>query len=277
MTDTTKIYVDLASLLDLRQGTLYYLVEDKEKLAKYIQSEEYNFRETDTFPIVNQEEFDKLYKSADIKIIPQSIVTHILVTIQSKLANLGSRNAYYGETKTPEVMLNVYPYKLTEEQSAQLQNMLFVKLNTNTMVTITSMTPQELSPYFIKTSSISAAFIYDIQPWLDAHGDKIENVKLPDTILYFPSLFKEAPTKEDKEKIEKMGFKDIFSYTEYLFSTSVSLNFLPTLFYTNLVTANSYLTKFNEELKDTPLSNKDDDTKYQDIAEKVDAATKKEQ
>ena len=277
MTDTTKIYVDLASLLDLRQGTLYHLVQDKEKLADFIQSEAYNFREADKFSIVDQTEFDALYKSADIKIIPESIVTHILVAIQSKLSNIESRNAYYGEVKKPEVVLNVYPFKLTESQTSQLQNMLFVKLNTNTLVSVVTMKPQELSPYFFKISGVNAAFIYDFRLWMDAHADKLENVKMPDTILYFPSLYKETPSKEDIDKIVKMGFKDIFTYTEYLFSTAVSVNFLPVVFYTNLVTANSYLSKFNDELKETSLSKKEDDEKFKDIAEKVDAATKKEQ
>ena len=276
MSNTSKIYVDLASLLDLRQGTLYQLVQDKEKLADYIQSEEYNFRVTDTFPIVEQAQYDRLYQSASVDIIPHSIVTHILVSLKSKLHNIEMQNTYQGENKTPEILLNVYPYTLTENQSAQLQNMLFIKLASNTLVSVINIPPHELTPYFMTTSGFTAAFIYDFQTWMNHHAQTLEKSKMMNVILYFPSIFKKEPTKEDSEKIIKMGFKDVFSYTEYLFSSVVSLNFLPTVFYTNLVTANSYISKFNDSLKAKGVSKPEDDEKYKDIAEQVDATNLKE-
>ena len=46
----------------------------------------------------------------------------------------------------------------------------------------------------------------------------------------------------------------MFNYTEFLLSSVANINFLPTVFYSNLITASRYLKKFNQELKDTDLT-----------------------
>ncbi len=48
--DTTKIYIDIDSLLDLRQAVLSRLMS-LDQLTTYLQSEDYNFRTLDKFPI----------------------------------------------------------------------------------------------------------------------------------------------------------------------------------------------------------------------------------
>lgn len=253
MKETSKIYVDIESLLDVRQAILYTLCPDQDKLMAYLDSEEYNFRQTDTFSIVDSSTYNKAYQSRSTDILPYSTITHILVSLKTKLANLEKRNIYYGETKTPEVVLNIYPFTLTTEHIDQIQNLLFVKLETNTLVTITSISPLELSPYFIKNGSFTACFIYNFSEWMNFHSKSLETNKLTDTVLYFPAIYVNYDEKE-QEKIVKLGFKDVFNYTEFLLSSVANINFLPTVFYSNLITASRYLKRFNQELKDTDLT-----------------------
>ena len=253
MKETSKIYVDLESLLDIRQAILYTLYPDQDKLMTYLDSEEYNFRQTDTFSIVNSADYDVAYKSRSTDLLPYSTITHTLISLKTKLANLEKRNIYYGETKTPEIVLNIYPFTLTTEQTEQIQNLLFVKLETNTLVTVVSISPLELSPYFIKNGSFTACFIYNFSEWMNFHSKSLEDNKLTDTILYFPAIYVSYDEKE-QEKIVKLGFKDVFNYTEFLLSSVANINFLPTVFYSNLITASRYLKKFNQELKDTDLT-----------------------
>ena len=272
MKDTTKIYVDIESLFDLRQAALFDLYESKEKLGDYLNSESYNFRDCDVFEGVDMDKYKEVYGAKAVGMIPRSVVTYILMTLRSKLANIEKRNTFHNESKVPEILLNVYPFELSESHKEQMQNMLFVKLESETIISVVSMSPKELSPYFMKTSGLTACFIYDFAGWMNAHSGSLEGCKIPEVLLYFPSLYVVKPSEAEVSQITKLGFKDVFSYTEYLMSSVANFNFLPVVFYTNIVTANCYLTKFDDVLKETPLSDEKDDEKYKDFAEQVQQA-----
>ena len=260
MKETSKIYVDIASLLDLRAAILLQFAK-KDELADYLNSEEYNFRPIDEFKLVDKADYDRLNKEKPIDLIPCSVITYILTSLKSKLNNLEKRNNFYNEKKTPEILLNIYPFELNESQANVLQNMLFVKLETNTMVTIIHMSSKEVTPYFIKNSGIITTFMYDFRTWMNEHATALEKNKLNDTIMYFPSLVHEKHDEKELQKITKLGFKDLFGYTEYLFSSVASINFLPVVFYSNLVTASLYVDKFNDVLKDETLSTNTEEEK----------------
>lgn len=253
MKETSKIYVDIESLLDLRAAVLLQLVK-KDELLDYLNSEEYNFRQIDDFSVVNKDDYNRLDQDKPIDLIPCSVVTYILTSLKSKLNNLEKRNNFYNEKKVPEVLLNIYPFELSESQAKALQNMLFMKLETNTMVTIVRMSPKEVTPYFIKNSGVITTFMYSFKAWMNEHSTALEKTKLPDTIMYFPSLYHEKHDEKELQKITKLGFKDLFGYTEYLLSSVANINFLPVVFYSNLVTSSLYVDKFNDVLKDETLS-----------------------
>lgn len=260
MKETSKIYVDIASLLDLRAAVLLQLAK-KDALLEYLNSEEYNFRQIDEFPLVNKVDYDRINTEKPIDLIPCSVVTYILTSLKSKLNNLEKRNNFYNEKKVPEVLLNIYPFELSESQANILQNMLFVKLETNTMVTIIRMSPKEVTPYFIKNSGIITTFMYDFKAWMGEHSAVLEKTKLTDTLMYFPSLYHEKHDEKELQKIIKLGFKDLFGYTEYLLSSVANINFLPVVFYSNLVTASLYVDKFNDVLKDEKLATESEQEK----------------
>lgn len=260
MKETSKIYVDIASLLDLRAAMLLQLMK-KDELATFLNTDEYNLRQIDEFKQVDQAAYQQLRNDMPVDLIPCSVITYILTSLKSKLNNLEKRNSFYNEKKVPEVLLNIYPFELSESQTKVLQNMLFVKLETNTMVTIVRMTPADFTPYFIKNSGIVTAFLYDFSEWMGIHTAALDKVQLTDTIMYFPALGYELVSEQDLKKITKAGFKDVFGYTEYLYSSKVSLNFLPVVFYSNMVTASFYIDKFNDVLKDVSLLPENDEGK----------------
>lgn len=258
MTDTVKTYVDIESLIDLRQGVLYSLIEDKEKLADFILSEEYNFRNIDNFSIVDNKEYKKAYREKDLSILQNSTVTYILTCIKSKLDNLEKRNTFYNEKKTPEVVVNTYPFTLNEKQKEQFQNLLFVKLETNTIISIVNLTPEELTPIFFSSNNFIVAFIYDFTEWMNYNSKTLESMKKQDLMLYFPSISKETVSEEELKKITSLGFKDIFSYTEFLLSSVISINFMPVIFYSNLMIAIAHLSKFDDLYKKKEMELEED-------------------
>lgn len=253
ITDTGRVYVDIESLLDLRSAILSKL-RDKEDLTTYLLSEEYNFRDIDKFPMINQEEYDSINSNKTNDLIPLSLITYIVNTLKTKIENLEKRNNFYNEKKTPEIVLNVHPFKLTEQQKNIIQNLLFIKLKTNTLVTVVDLPIKDISPYFINNSNFISCFIYNFQDWMNHHSSSLEKNKLTDTLLYFPALYSKEPEQKELEQITNLGFKDLFSYTEYLLSSVANINFLPVVFYSNIVTASLYLDKFNDALKKETLS-----------------------
>lgn len=241
------IYVDIESLLDIRQGILHKLVEE-EKLVEYLNSDEYNLRDIDEFSIVNMDDYRRLYNEKPVDILKYSTITYIINVLNSKVVNLEKRNGYYGEKRLPEVLLNIYPFNLDKATIELIQNALFIKLNKKTYVEIISISNKDLSPFFIKNSSMVTCLIYNFQEWISAHADSLREVKLLDTVLYFPSIYYNKGTKEDIQYIKNLGFKDIFSYVEFLIAEYAIINFLPTVFYSNIMTSSLYADQFNKIL-----------------------------
>ena len=255
MKETSKIYVDIASLLDIRQAILTKLMNLTE-VTEFLNSDKYNFRDIDIFP-VDMNLYNEINNNKEVDLLPRSTVTYVANTLKTKILNLEKRNTYYGETKVPEVILNVYPFKLTEEQANSIQNFLFVKLDSKCLITIINKPVEEITPYFIKSLDVVACYIYDFTTWLDKHTDSLNVTKLPDTLFYFPTLYKVKDDTNEIDKIVKMGFKDVFGYLEFMYSSVANINFLPIVFYSNIITSTILIDQVNEELKGTSLGDHD--------------------
>lgn len=256
MSETSKIYVDIESLLDLRQAILSKLMDPK-SLLDFINSEEYNFRNTDNFTNVDMTKYEEIYKSMTIDLLQRSTVTFIVNTIRTKLMNLEKRNALYGESKKPEVFFNIYPFNVTQAQADALQNLLFIKLGKCCLVSIINKPIKEVGPFFIKSMNFTACFIYRVSEWIEQHTDSLNNIKLHDTLIYFPSIYKVEDVDNEIEKIRKLGFRDIFGYVEFLLSSAVNINFLPIVFYNNIVTSSILIDNYNKDLSKTSLGDND--------------------
>lgn len=256
-TGTTPIYVDIESLLDIRQAILSKLI-DPIKLAEFVVSDEYNFRTTDIFKNIDMIKYEKIKQNITVDILPRTTVTYIVNTIGTKIQNFQKRNSYYGESKQPEVLINVHPFNLTEKQAEIIQNLMFIKLGKSCLITLINKPIEEISPFFIKSTNISACFIYDTSNWIEKHIDSLNNIKLPDSLIYFPAIYKVEDNDNEIAKITKLGFKDIFGYIEFLLSSAININFLPILFYSNIISSSIRIDKYNESLAKSSLGENDD-------------------
>jgi len=248
MSNLGKIYIDIESLLDLRQGTLNYLTEDIETVLNLINSDKYNFREIDDFSdLVPIDEFKKIYNNPPLDIIGMSTITYLVNVLKSKIDNLEKRNVFYNEQKKPEIVLNLHPFKLSKEQQDIFVDMFFTKLDTETFISVIYLPIKDISPYFIQSNNFISCFIYNVSEWLDCHLDALRKLKLHDNLIYFPSIYSKKGTEEEIKYIEQLGFKDIFGYLEFLLSDVASINFLPVLFYTNIISATVMIEKYGDK------------------------------
>ncbi len=249
--ETVKIYIDAESLFDIRQGILYKYTKDKDKLLRYLTSEDYNYRMKDSFPLVSDEVYQNELSAIKNDVLEYSTLTHIYQVLLKRLDKFLTVAEFKGQCKVPEIILNVYPFRLNQQQMDHVQNLLFYKLNTDLVVTVVRMEPQEVSPLYFSTSEFNAGFIYNFTQWGNHHIKSLEACKLTNAPFCFAPIQK---NDVDEKLVVKLGFKDMFSYTEFLLSSVIQLNFLPMPFYSNLQVAEHYLKQMGKEVMKRPLS-----------------------
>lgn len=238
---TARIYVDVQSLLDIRQSALIELM-GKEKALEYVTSEAYGFRDLDEFP-VDMEAFRALINDPSGQVFKNATVTYIEVVLRSKLDTLEKRNAFNQTSEMGEIILNIYPYRLSEDQANRLRDALFLKLGKVCKIVVVCESMAVWTPAYMKTMGIYAFISYSFSDWLNAHKDKLETTDLREIQLYFPAIGQKALEKDEIKQFSKLGFKDIFSYMEYILAAATKLSFLPPMFYTNIVTATAHMEK----------------------------------
>ena len=238
---TNKIYVDIQSLLDIRQSVLAQLMGVEETLT-YINTDEYNFRDIDKFP-VDMEAYKNLMDNKDGLALRQATITYIEVVLKSKINSLEKIGGFSDDSIQPEIVLNTYPYQLTREAVGLLQNAVFLKLGQNCHVKVVYDAVSVWSPVFIKQNKVSAAFIYDLTSWMNRHGESLSTQGMKECNIYSPAIGKIELTPAEDKQIKKLGFNDIYAYTEYIMSSACRIQFLPIVFYTNIVTATVLLDK----------------------------------
>ena len=245
-----RILIDLDSLLDVRQGVLSRLMTDDKALADYVSSDAYNFREIDDFSsIANMQQYTAILNSRTKDIISSSTITYLFTVIKKKILDIEKRNIAHNETKRLELLVNVYPFKLSEKEQSTLVDVLFIKLKTEVYIRTIYIPPEQISPTFVRDNDIIELYIYDTHAWLDAQLDNVHKAsfKLHGHKLNFPALYTTRPTEEFTAKLTKHGFKDVFSLLEYLTSAYMAVNFLPVIFYNNVITSKAILDNFNKK------------------------------
>ena len=250
MSDTNKIYVDIQSLLDLRQSVLVALMG--EEALEYVNKEDYYLRVTDNFP-VDLQEMKEMLSTGDVRCLNNTTVTYISTLLTNNLVQMEKLSVFNGDSNRPELLINIYPFKFKDSTVASLKDAIFIKLQHPVLITVVSEPISTWSPSFIKHSGIKQFYCYDTTTWLNNHSSKLEAGDLRECRVYFPSLGHVLPTKHDIRELQKLGFKDIFGYTEFILAPYVKIQFLPVVFYSNLITATMVLDGFNEELVKTQM------------------------
>lgn len=259
MSENNKIYIDIQSLLDVRQSALVGLMGREEALA-YVHKEAYYLRDLDQFPVPAQA-YEELIAHDTVKALSHATITYMLVVLTGRLSQIEKLNVFNNDNAQIELVVNTYPYTLPEGIRVAFRDALFVKLGTPVLITLVNEPLSLWTPSFIKHSGISQFYCYNGGEWMQMHMPMIAGGALKEVRLFFPSLGRAALEKEGLKEIQKLGFRDVFGYTEFIFAPYVKIQFLPTVFYSNLLAASAVLETFNEELKQTPLTPEENNPK----------------
>lgn len=260
MTETKKIYIDIQSLLEIRQSTLIHLL-GRERAVDLIHTRGYYMRDVEDFEGVDMALYQQAVKNPAIA-LKHATVTYLINTLINRLGYMDKLSSFKNEESPTELVVNIFPYSLPEKAVETLRNAIFVKLGIPVLISMVNHSPEVWSPSFIKNSGVVYFYCYDPTEWMGLYGDQLSGGMLRDVQMFFPTIGKVKLDKGELKQVQKAGFKDIFSYTEFLLSPYTRVQFLPSVFYSNLILSTKVLEDFNEELSNRPLTQEEDPSQH---------------
>lgn len=210
------IFVPIDCLLDTRLATLY--VTHKELVPKALDAN-YLGRDEDVFPYVDKETFAKLYAKRDVITLQEALPTRCLGFLKEMVTKLMRSASEEPQEFIPKVIINVYPYKLTNEEVEVLVKTIALKTDKLVDVTAVYMSEEEITPRYCK-SNLCCIFQYDASKWLDVHAQSgaFKNCQIPDITLYMPKI-NHGPRPSD-EKLAELKSMDLDPYKAWEISAS---------------------------------------------------------
>lgn len=225
---TSSIFVELDALLDTRLALLAY--HDEKRLDKVLQSNTYHQRLADSYPGLTIQEFYKLYSQRHKGILKYAIITPIVDLIKSFVYRTLKQAIQSPFQYKPKIIINVYPYQLTEEETNIIIGSLIGLTDGSADIEAVFASYEQIDPSYVK-QHVSIMVLYDYTRWLDIHSAnaKFSKTTCPEVGLIGPKLyFKEYDIKEDHDKA--------FSSIEQLTQPFIALQLMPISFFSMLFT-----------------------------------------
>ena len=225
---TSSIFVELDALLDTRLALLAY--HDEKRLDAVLQSNVYHNRLSDSYPGLSIEEFYQLYNQRHKGILKYAIITPIVDLIKSFVYRTLKQAIHSPFQYKPKIIINVYPYQLTEEETAIIIGSLVGLTDSSADIEAVYASYEQIDPAYIK-QHVSIMVLYEYVRWLDVHSQngKLAKVTCPEVGLIGPKLyFKEYDNKENHEHA--------FSSMEQLTQPFIALQLMPVNYFSMLFT-----------------------------------------
>lgn len=206
--EANAIYVELDCLQDTRIATLAKI--DQELASRTLRNG-YHTRLSDEFDGVSHEDFKRLYQSRDVQTLMLSAPTEIhtlilrLIEIQDKAA-VELNSPYRSERVS--VVVNTYPYQLSEVELTEIGKALVVRLSQQTSVTLVHLSPTELTPAYVK-ANFNSMVMYDFDTWLSEHFavdpekcnmESVFKSLLHGVTVFAPAIYHQKPSDEELER-----------------------------------------------------------------------------
>lgn len=194
----TGIYAQLDALLDTRIGTIARMDQD---LAAKVLLSGYHQRHCDVFEGVDPVEYQKLYDARDSLTLAHSVRTSCVSMIQDLVKSLVEQSISRPYHNGIKLVINLYPYVLTDEEKTQIIHVFWTILEGSCSVELTYLTEAQVTPALCR-SSFAAMFVYGHDGWLDMHTTALATCLLPDIDMFAPALFRqETPSETELHKL----------------------------------------------------------------------------
>lgn len=215
----SRFYVTLDTLLDTRFAVLSEICEPGQLNDVMING--YFSRVVDEFHGVDTARFSEAYLNRDKKTLKHALLTNIyrqLLTFINRTIEARVATPYI---TTPLVVLNTFPFKLTESETNTIILALSGVLENKADITVIYEDYLTVTPSSAKESYV-AMFMYDYWRWMDAQAEngEFEKAQCSSVFLLGPAIFK------SKEAIQSVKNLDARRAIEEYASPFVRLTLL---------------------------------------------------
>lgn len=223
------IHVDLDCLLDTRQGTL--LAISPQVAYEITSKENYHARESDEFTsqeygTLSTELFEQVKDKYKQEILFKSIKTKMYLFLQELIESYVKMALSTPHVSTVTLVVNLYPYKLTDTQVEYLMKAIIAHLGNAAAVSIVNFNINELTLKEV-SERYQSIIVYDPVPWLNSKSNELKSGVLKDVTVYLPKMNKvRALTAKERKELGK-NIPDIYKFTEMVFAGFVRLSYVP--------------------------------------------------
>lgn len=198
------VLIDLDALLDTRMGVLCARFPSQ---VPAVDLEAYVNRNTNNLPKlfnVNKNEWDAAWASRDLSALKHSHATSLSKTLSRLLAPHKVRGDVSPIHDRLHLLVNYWPYKLTEELQQEFTIAIAELTTEGTLVSMVSHAPKDLTPSFID-KRYQAMVLYDYLPWLDAQKEALGETRIPRVVVYTQGVI----IDDDPEMLENIKRESI--------------------------------------------------------------------
>lgn len=219
----SSLYVELDGLLDTRLATLLLMGEDK---ALDAVKAGYLTRDLEEFP-VSMTDWRKRYAQRDRFTLKESGVTKLMTALKEfVLATRHTADTPY--PIEPKIYLNIYPYKLLDEEIKNIVQMVAIALNGQCDIEVLDLPPEEITPTYVK-QTFSVMYMYRGIDWLEHHAqsEAFKQSTCPEVCLFVPAIyFNGRPSKSALDEAERLKMP-AFKVVEQAAAPLIMLRFIP--------------------------------------------------
>jgi hypothetical protein len=207
------IFVELDALLDTRAACIASF--GKEAIEQHITAGYYT-RLTDAFSLPGY--VDK-FRSRDKELLKDSMITPVFNMIVEFVSVTLKNNINSPQVYKPCVIVNTYPYILSDAECSKIVNILVHKTQGEADINIVTMDYDELTPSYVR-QNVSLMVMYHAIDWLEAQADagRFTTRACPDVSMLCPALGRGSKPLIDKDPFEVM---------ETVSAPIIGLKFLP--------------------------------------------------
>ena len=183
---SVKLLLELDALLDTRLSILGSM--DPKRTAVIMQDTSYTTRVIDRFQGFDNKAFKEAYDSRTTKALAGAMRTDVFKILHDFITRVMNRNIVSPTPVDTEIVLNTYPYKLTEKEQTIMTLGLIKSLPLCPKVTFVDMPIKKLTPQYLR--GFGCVIMYNFNEWLTEFlvEDHLSACPIPDTTFFVPAI-----------------------------------------------------------------------------------------
>lgn len=212
--ETANFFIELDVLFDTR---LAVILKHTDKKPTKDFGKEYRNRISDIFPFLTN--FKELYDNRDKSILEYAFISRFILVLQEyskRILDNANKSPYQFK---PTLIVNTYPYKLSDDEISVLIKGLIVKTGGYCDIQAVNMSYEEITPKYVK-ENLGALSLYDFDKWIELHSvnKNFEETTCPEVMMFGPKINK---------KDSSIPKEDDFRAYELIASPLIGINLLP--------------------------------------------------